>query len=77
MAESSVTGLTKRRLVLHFGLKNTILACDKASGLKTSENVRFLPSSYNLRLRKLFAKQRGAGFAQSEPTPTKVSMNGC
>jgi hypothetical protein len=36
----SVTGMSKRRLVLHFGLKDTIIVNDKAAGLQTNENVR-------------------------------------
>jgi hypothetical protein len=35
-----VTGISQRRLVLHFGIKDTIIACDKAAILKTNENVR-------------------------------------
>lgn len=40
MAETIVTGITNRRLVLHFGVKDTIIAIDRAAGLKTTENVR-------------------------------------
>jgi hypothetical protein len=36
----AVTGISKRRLVLHFGIKDTIIASEKAAGLKTNENVR-------------------------------------
>jgi hypothetical protein len=38
----SVTGISRRRLVLHFGIKDTIIASDKAAGLKTNENVSAL-----------------------------------
>jgi hypothetical protein len=35
----AVTGISQRRLVLHFGIKDSIIASDKAAGLKTNENV--------------------------------------
>jgi len=75
MAES-VTGMSKRRLVLHFGLKDTILACDKASDLKTNENVSLFRLLKKLRSQRLFANTHGADYAHKSPVRTKRSLNG-
>jgi hypothetical protein len=41
----SVTGMSQRRLVLHFGIKDTIIMGDKSAGLKINENVRAFETS--------------------------------